>query len=190
MLVLNEEAFNTFLTMIETDKLVITRANVNDAALLTKLSITTFRETFDKDNKKEDMDKYVADEMSVEKLAMELSEPDNIFFLAWYDSLLVGYAKIRTLKIPGELKDNNPMEIERIYVLQTHQDKKIGAALMCRCIDHAVAQQHDVVWLGVWEHNYKAVNFYKRWGFELFGSHNFVLGDDVQTDVLMKKMLR
>jgi len=57
------------------------------------------------------------------------------------------------------------------------------------CLKYAIDTQHDVIWLGVWEHNHNAVHFYKQWGFEIFGAHPFILGDDKQTDVLMKKQL-
>ena len=46
-----------------------------------------------------------------------------------------------------------------------------------------------VLWLGVWEFNYRAVDFYKQWGFALCGSHPFLLGDDLQTDILMELKL-
>jgi ribosomal protein S18 acetylase RimI-like enzyme len=170
-------------------KLIITTGNAQDAATLTAMGITAFCQAFAGDNKQEDIDKYVAEEMNQHKITRELEDSDNRFFLAWHNEQLIGYAKMRTAKKPKELAGRNPMEIERIYVLQQYHDMKVGAALMNHCIEYALGNQHDVVWLGVWEHNHRAVNFYKRWGFELFGSHQFKLGDDIQTDVLMKKEL-
>jgi ribosomal protein S18 acetylase RimI-like enzyme len=96
---------------------------------------------------------------------------------------------MRTTYTPEELKDRRPIEIERIYVLQQYHDKKAGAALMAHCMEYATNNGYNTIWLGVWEHNHRAISFYKRWGFELFGSHPFILGDDHQTDVLMKKEL-
>jgi diamine N-acetyltransferase len=170
-------------------KITITVAGINDAAMLTSLSITTFLETFLNDNKKEDMDKYIAEDMNIARLTEELGDKDSMFFLAQYNNVTVGYAKMRTTKKPAGLISSNPIELERIYVLNEYHSKKIGAALMDHCIAHAHHGRHDVLWLGVWEHNYKAVNFYKRYGFEFFGSHIFRLGDDDQTDMLMKKIL-
>ena len=170
-------------------ELTISVATAHDAELLTQLSITTFCETFMADNKKENMDKYIVEEMNVPKLTEELNDNGNIFFLIACNGITVGYAKMRTTKIPDGLSSANPIELERIYVLKAYLDKKIGAALMKHCINYAANNQHDVLWLGVWEHNYRAVNFYKSRGFEFFGSHKFVLGDDVQTDMLMKKQL-
>ncbi len=174
---------------MQANKLTIKRAELKDAEVLTKLGITTFCETFMKDNRKEDMDKYIAEEMNLARITGELNERDNVFFLAVYDDWVIGYAKMRTVKKPVELRNNNPVELERIYVLSQYHDKKIGLALMDHCMQYAKARGHDIVWLGVWEHNHRAVNFYKRWGFDFFGSHIFRLGDDDQTDVLMKKLL-
>jgi diamine N-acetyltransferase len=194
-LVFNSACFNTLLTIIfayvtmTNDQLKITIGDPRNAEALTTLGITTFLQAFAADNKKEDMDKYIAEEMNLSRITDELTDKDNLFFLAWYGDFIVGYAKLRTIKKPKELENNNPIELERIYVLQDYYNHKIGAALMDRCIAHALNHHHDVIWLGVWEQNHRAVSFYKRWGFEFFGSHIFKLGDDIQTDVLMKKLL-
>jgi ribosomal protein S18 acetylase RimI-like enzyme len=174
---------------MQANKIIITLATIKDAVPLTELGIRTFTDTFSKDNKKEDMDKYVSTEMNLDKITSELRDARNVFFLAYNNSVLSGYAKVRTIEIPIELTDHKPLEIERIYVRKEYQGSKVGAALMQQCIDHALSNNCDVIWLGVWELNHKAVNFYKRWGFEQFGSHPFVLGDDHQTDILMKKYL-
>ncbi len=173
-----------------TDKLTIVPIGVESAGLLTELSVTTFRDAFGPVNAQKDMDKYIADEMNIDRLSEELSNKDNLFFMAWYDEIPVGYVKLRATKKPDELKDNNPIEIERLYVLQVYQSKKVGGAIMDHSINLAINRGYDIIWLGVWEHNYRAIDFYKRYGFDLFGSHSFVLGDDKQTDVLMRKTLR
>ncbi len=171
------------------DDLLITKAEITDAPLLTSLGITTFLEAFAADNRKEDMDKYIAEEMNIGKITEELNDKENLFFLAWWNDVLVGYSNMRAIKIPEQLKGRKPIELERLYVLKEHHEKKIGAALLNTCLTHAITHKFDTIWLGVWEHNYRAVNFYKKWGFEFFGSHHFKLGDDIQTDQLMKKEL-
>lgn len=135
------------------------------------------------------MDQYIAEELSEEKIRTTIVAENNIFFMAYADGILAGYAKMRTVEFPDELKDNKPIEMERIYTLKEYQGKKVGAALMKHCLDHAKANGYDCAWLGVWEHNTIAVNFYKRWGFEFFGSHIFRLGSDDQIDLLMKKKI-
>ena len=39
---------------------------------------------------------------------------------------------------------------------------------------------------GVWDQNVNAIKFYERNGFRPFNTHSFVLGDDDQTDILMR----
>jgi hypothetical protein len=171
--------------------LIIKRANTNDAGQLRELSVSTFQDTFGPPvNKQEDMDRYIADQMSLEQLSTELEDDENLFFLAYYENILIGYVKLRAKIIPPELAEYHPIEIERLYVVKEYLGKKAGATLMNYCIAYATKHNYDMVWLGVWEHNYKALDFYKKFGFELFGSHPFILGDDVQTDALMKRPLR
>lgn len=170
-------------------ELTIKRGTTGDAEMLTELSVTTFLEAFAADNKKEDMDKYIAEAMSVSRLTEELADENNIFFLVCYNDELAGYAKLGKARKPEAESFKKPIELERIYVLKKYYNARIGAALMNHCLEYATANQHDVLWLGVCQHNHRAVNFYKKWGFEFYGTHQFVLGDDVQTDELMKKIL-
>ena len=171
------------------NQLVIRTATIDDVAVLTELSVTTFRDKFGPLNSAEDMDMYVANEMNIDKLTAELADKDNLFFMAYYGEQPIGYAKLRTKEATDELRDKNAIELERLYVLQDHQSKKAGTALINYCLAYATTHKYDTMWLGVWEHNDGARRFYERLGFELFGSHPFVLGNDLQTDVLMKKNL-
>jgi ribosomal protein S18 acetylase RimI-like enzyme len=85
-----------------------------------------------------------------------------------------------------ELKDNKSVEIERIYVLQAFQGKKLGQALYEKAISIAKEMKVKYVWLGVWEQNHRALQFYKKNGFVQFDTHIFKLGNDEQTDIMMK----
>ena len=58
---------------------------------------------------------------------------------------------------------------------------------MDACFARARNGQHDVMWLGVWEHNPRAQRFYEKNGFRIVGRHTFQLGYDPQTDLLMQK---
>ena len=81
------------------------------------------------------------------------------------------------------------MEIERIYVKSSHHGKKVGQLLYSKALDIAFLKDKKYIWLGVWEENKRAVNFYKKNGFEEFDKHIFRLGNDEQTDLMMKKIL-
>jgi ribosomal protein S18 acetylase RimI-like enzyme len=168
----------------------ISQANTTHAEVLANLSIATFCETFAHNNSKADMDKYIADNMQEAHLLAELQDNRNIFYLAWHHNRLAGYAKVRTGQTPPEMAGTpNAVELERIYVLKEFIGKKVGAALLQQCLGYAVQHHYSTLWLGVWEHNQPAIAFYQRWGFTFCGSHAFLLGNDLQTDLLMKKDL-
>jgi ribosomal protein S18 acetylase RimI-like enzyme len=160
-----------------------------DAEVLSTLGLQTFKETFGDANSEEDMALYIKNNFSVERLNQEFEEQDALFFLAELNAVAVGYAKIRSSKNPVELKDEKALEIERIYAVKNVVGKGIGSQLMQTCLDYAKSNGYDTVWLGVWENNTHAIKFYQRWGFEKFSQHIFMLGNDPQTDHLMKKQL-
>lgn len=62
----------------------------------------------------------------------------------------------------------------------------MGQILYDTALQTAIGSTIDYVWLGVWEKNIRAINFYKKNGFVAFGKHIFKLGDDEQTDIMMK----
>ncbi len=169
--------------------LKISTATIADASLIAPLAIKIFCDTFAQYNKPEDMDHYVTHEMNQAKLETELEEADNVFFIIRYNEIPVGYAKLRTLNPDKGVVARRPIEIERLYVLHQYHNLKLGAALMTHCLHFATTMNHDLVWLGVWEQNFKAINFYTKWGFTQFGTHPFLLGSDLQTDLLMQKSL-
>jgi ribosomal protein S18 acetylase RimI-like enzyme len=99
---------------------------------------------------------------------------------------VIGYLKLNFGASQTELKDKNALEIERIYVLKEFHGKKVGQLLFDKAIE--IAKEHHVayVWLGVWENNKSALQFYTKNGFVEFDQHIFVLGDEAQTDIMMK----
>lgn len=164
-------------------------ADTTDAALIADLSRQTFYETFASENTAADMEKFMAEQFSRESLMKEVGAEENIFFLAYDNETPVGYARMRESGNPQELCEKKSIEIARIYAVTALVGKGIGKALMQKCIDVATEMNKEVVWLGVWEKNRRAIGFYCKWGFEKFGTHLFVLGNDPQTDWLMKKEL-
>ena len=164
----------------------VKEATVNDAEVISKLSTETFIETYSWYNTPENMRDYTQKHFSVEQTKKDFSEASTFFFLAYLNDEVIGYAKLRVFEHPEELKGERHIEIERIYVQKKHQDKKAGYAIITNCINFAQAKKYQVIWLGVWEKNLKALDFYTRVGFEKFGLHTFLVGNDAQTDYLMK----
>ena len=166
----------------------IREATSEDAVMIAQLSRSTFYETFAADNTKEDMDKFMTEQFTEESLTKEVGSAGNVFLLAYADGNVAGYARLRERS--DRLLDYKPtIEIARIYTKQEYIGKGIGAKLMERCIAYARMLEKQVVWLGVWEKNQRAIEFYLKFGFEKFGEADFVLGNDVQRDWLMKKVI-
>ncbi len=167
----------------------IRAATKDDAVLIADISRQTFYETFAADNTKADMDKFLNEQFTSTRLISEVSLQENYFFLAYDNNEVAGYLKLRENKQSKLLTEKPSIEIARIYSIKKMIGKGIGKLLMQKSIDIAKQKQKQIIWLGVWEKNQRAIDFYHKWGFEKFGEQDFLLGTDLQTDLLMKKEL-
>lgn len=170
--------------LIETKKVT-----TQDIGELQKIGRQTFFETFSSANTEENMNQYLKDGFSTEKLTNELNDKNAEFYFAIFDNNVIGYLKLNFGASQTELKDNKSLEIERIYVLKEFHGKKVGQILYDKAIEVAKNKKAEYVWLGVWEENPRAINFYKKNGFVEFDKHIFKLGNDEQTDIMMKLKL-
>lgn len=171
----------------QTSKVIIRRGSGPDADLLAELGARTFSETFAADNTLENMQKYLAASFNLEQQVAELAEASSVFLIAEIEGVAVGYAKLSGGEALLEVKGDKPIELVRLYVSQEWLGRGVGEALMRACIDEARTAGYQTLWLGVWEHNNRARAFYRKWEFKEVGQHVFQLGEDRQTDVLMKR---
>lgn len=170
--------------------IVLRQATIEDAKLIAEISQQTFYETFAASNTKEDMNKFLEQQFSKGRLMLEVGRRENNFLLAFDKNEVAGYVKLRDEKVPLSLKSANAIEIARLYAMKNKIGKGVGSVLMQACIDIATERKKDYLWLGVWEKNQRAIEFYIKWGFEKFDETDFLLGDDLQNDWLMKKKLK
>lgn len=164
---------------------LIQKATEKNLKELQEIATQTFYETFAENNSEEDMKKYLKKNFCLSKLNEEMKKASEFYF-AVIDTAVVGYLKVNFRNSQTELKDKNSMEVERIYVLKKFQKNKIGQLLLNKAIEIAKKTKADFLWLGVWDANLNAINFYKKNGFREFDKHIFVLGEDKQTDIMMK----
>lgn len=173
-------------------------ATIADAARLSQLGATTFRETFEGDNSPEDMARYLASTFAPDKQAAEIADPAGLVLLAEHDATagdagrepeLVGYAHLVSGPPPAAVQGPEPMELKRLYVARAWHGQRVAQGLMDAAIDAARARGAQTLWLGVWERNARAVAFYARYGFARVGEHIFVLGTDAQTDWLLARSI-
>lgn len=170
--------------------LKITKATLDDIVKLQDIGRQTFSETFAEVNSEENMAKYLEESFAAEKLASELKNESSYFYLAELDKKVIGYLKLNTGEAQTEKQEKNALEIERIYVAKEFHGKKVAQALYAQALQIAEEINASFIWLGVWEKNFRAVSFYSKNGFEQFDTHIFRLGDDEQTDLMMKKILQ
>lgn len=167
----------------------IRKVTIQDVDQLQKIGRQTFFETFSEANTGKDMNKYLEEGFSLKKLTAELNNEDSDFYFAVLENNVIAYLKLNFGKAQTEIRDDKALEIERIYVLQEFQGKKIGQLLYRKALQTAKQKMMDYIWLGVWEENPRAIEFYKKNGFVEFDRHIFNLGSDEQTDILMKLQL-
>jgi len=163
-------------------------ATQQDATPLCELAKQTFYEAFGSFNTDEDMNLYSSHTFSSYQFEKQISEKQSWFLLVYDTDSLIGYARLRR-NSHEPFRNKQALEIERFYICASHTGRHIGSLLMQECLNHATLHNTEIVWLGVWEHNLRALAFYTKWGFSQFGSHPFLLGKDVQTDLLMKREL-
>ncbi len=174
---------------MENSILDIRCARIEDAKLLAELGAQTFAETFSENNKPEDMAAYLAAAFNLEKLTAELTDPLSVFFIAEVGGHAAGYAKIHAGEASQGVEGQKPIELVRLYVSRKWLGRGVGQALMQRCMNEAREQGFQTIWLGVWEHNSRALAFYRKWDFHEVGEHIFQLGSDPQRDILMQRAI-
>lgn len=168
----------------------IINCSLEDIEQLQKIGRQTFLETFSSNNSKENMKMYLEDAFSTEQLKAELSNENSEFYFAVLGEDIIGYLKINTGDSQTEIKDKKSLEIERIYVLKKYHGKRVGQLLFEKAIEISREKAVDFIWLGVWEKNPRALRFYEKNGFVKFDKHIFILGDDEQTDIMMKLQMK
>lgn len=168
---------------------MIREIELKDIEVWQALAKETFFETFSENNSAENMAQYLENSFNIPRLTAELNNPDSQFFMAWDGTTAVGYLKLNSGKAQTELQDDTALEIERIYVKSSYHGQKVGQLLYEKALETAQDEHKNYVWLAVWEENHRAIRFYTKNGFVAFDKHIFRLGNDEQTDIMMKKVL-
>lgn len=167
----------------------VSKIKKDEILQLQEIGRQTFYETFSESNTEENMRNYLENGFSINKITTELNDENAEFYFAKIDQKVIGYLKLNFGQSQTELKDDKALEIERIYVLKEFHGQKVGQILYNKAIEIAKQKNADYVWLGVWEENPRAINFYQKNGFVEFDKHVFKLGEDEQTDIMMKLKL-
>lgn len=167
----------------------IKKCTAADVVQLQDICRRTFVETFAAQNTKEDMERFLGESFSAERLTEEISDPDSLTYIAYEKGEPVGYLKLNIGAAQTEKGFDGSLEVQRIYLIKEVKGRGFGTELIRFAEEKATGLSLRYIWLGVWEHNHPALKFYAKLGFEQFSQHTFVLGEDRQTDLLMRKYL-
>lgn len=162
------------------------KANLSDLPELLVLARTSFLQAFTAGNKPENVQAYLAEALNVAQLTIEMENPASTFIVASLDGELVGYTKLNLSAAQADVKDPASVEVARLYTLEKVWGTGLGQLLLDAAIDFGRQEGKTWLWLGVWEHNARAIRFYEKNGLRIFGSHPFPFGDEIQNDWLMR----
>jgi len=172
----------------------IKRCCLEQVETLRNLAIETYYETFSDSNSEALLQKYFNESLSIEKLSAQLQEPNSEFYFIYattdtQQATPAGFLKLNIDNAQTDLMDPSALEVEKIYLLKAFLSQGLGKQMILFSIERAAQHAKQYLWLGVWESNFPALAFYKKMGFKQFGSHDFDMGGDIQTDLMLKKTL-
>lgn len=171
--------------------LTIRQAKIEDAEILAKIGWQSFDEAFSEHpkNHPDDMRVYMNEAFSIETISEDLRDEKTVYLITEFENESAGYAKLKFDVREDCIRGENPVELCRLYALDKFIGKGIGKSLMLEFLKIAEEKNCGVAWLGVWEFNYRAQEFYKKFGFEKCGEHIFQLGSDPQIDWIFQKSI-
>jgi len=167
-------------------KLHLSKCTNSDLDRLISITRKTFIDAFAEDNNPDDFKAYMKRAFSKEQLLLEMADPQTSFYLVLCENEVLGYFKLNENEAQSDIKDENAIELERIYVKSTFQGNQVGHWMLNRIKYIATKKKKNYLWLGVWEKNVNAIRFYEKNGFIKFGEHPYYIGSDKQMDWLMK----
>jgi diamine N-acetyltransferase len=139
-----------------------------------------FRETYGHDaHHAKVMDKHCVENFAASTIASQLSDTDVTCLIAETGAATVGLVQWRI--------DGDAIELARLYADRVCHGTGLGQALLAAVVANATRRGKRSIYLGVWDRNERAIAFYRRQGFLVTGTVDFLLAGAVQTDLLMRR---
>ena len=165
------------------------KCTLSDIEELITIGRTTYYDTFHSMNSPETMERYLDEAFDRQKITGELTNPKSSFYFLYDEDVLIGYKKINFYPAQSDINDPKSLELERIYVLSEYKGKGYGTFMIDKTVQLAKENKCTSIWLGVWEKNLKALSFYQKQGFEIAGKHPFRMGNEIQNDYILRKVI-
>ncbi|RTL54297.1 MAG: GNAT family N-acetyltransferase [Sphingobacteriales bacterium] len=186
---LSLKGMNEILPGIQHADLIIRKVLNSELQQLAELSRTTFFDTYHAYNTPEDMQLYLETNLNDETIFKEWKNSENLFYIAWFGTIPVGYCKLALHTQPDHVCFEHALEIARLYVVKNYKNLGIGKRFIEMAKQVALQNACSLLWLIAWKQNHPAISFYEKQGFTIAGEQQFILGKDVQFDWVMKATL-
>lgn len=170
-------------------RITIRHATLSDASLLAELGARAFYEAFAADTPEKDMADYLADSFTPTRLATQIADRLALFLIAESGGEAIGYACLHATEFPPCINGPKPIQLVRLYALKEWHGRGVGSALMQACLSESLHRGYQTLWLSSWEINQRANSFYRKWRFEVVGTQDFLVGNDVQHDVILMRRI-
>lgn len=172
-------------------KATLRLARISDAEAIATLGSSVFASTFGYSLSPSDLVTYLQEAYSLTSVQTDILNPSITTLVAVSPISpypVVGFSQLnRSSTEPCIENEPKPVELQRLYVNTIFQGGGVGK-LLVEGIEKIVREEgYETLWLGVWEENLKALGFYRKFGFEECGSHDFKMGECIQTDKIVKK---
>lgn len=167
----------------------IRKAKIEEVPAIRELAIEVYTDTFADSNTPENLQAFFRDSYDLEKFKTEFYEADSVLYIALDNLKIIGFLRLRKSNEVAHLLGTNTIELHRMYIHRDYHGTAVARKLIEQAFEYAKKKNYEWMWLGVWEKNPRAQKFYAKWGFERFSEHIFQMGDDPQTDWLLKKRL-
>jgi len=163
-------------------------AKETDAEVLALIGRLTYNEShghFIDD--KNDLAKYLDENFSVSNMKQKISDPENLFFIAYAGDLPVGYAKIVLNAKHESIASKNSCRLQRIFILADFIPLKIGLQLLSFVEEEVRELKLDAIWLSVYIKNHRAIRFYEKNGFKEVGELSFLVNGTHYPNIVFSK---
>ena len=157
-------------------------ATVEDATPLAAFAARAFTDTYRGLDDAQEIADYVAEHFQPAVLAGVIQDPACTTLLADVAGQLAGYAVVRAEPAPACVAGPAPLQLWRLYLGEGFIGQGLGARLMAEVHAQARRRGARTLWLGVYDRNVRAVEFYKRFGFAQVGSQEFLFGGRLYMD--------
>jgi diamine N-acetyltransferase len=168
---------------------VVRKADGQDAELLVELGKHSFYEAFAGQTAPEDMALYLKTTFPLDEIKAQLNNQQSLYLIIGIQDDPMGYAYLYPTRPPGCIKDPKAIQLIRFYLLKKYYGIGVGNMLMQSCLDQSNVGGYRTVWLSSWELNDRANAFYKKWQFKAVGRQEYVVGNDVQNDLILSRKL-